>query len=86
MISLLFSSFVYRDGTRDGGEWISLENKLLHMFDYQKFSGNRRLKAMIRDAEANLSNELSEDDLDHVFAAGDVDQEALEKLKTKWNK
>ncbi len=43
---------------------------LKEMFDYQKFSGNSRLAAMIKDTESRYGAILSEDDLDMVSAAG----------------
>lgn len=53
-----------------------MERRIKNIFDYQRFSSNLRLSAMIADVEqryAELSdNELSDEDLDFVNAAGDM--------------
>lgn len=47
-----------------------METKLKRLFDYQKFENNSRLAALIADTEARYGDELSEDSLDFVNAAG----------------
>ena len=49
-----------------------MEKTLKRLFDYQKFSGNSRLEAMIRDTESRYDSVLSDDDLEYVNAAGDI--------------
>ncbi len=48
-----------------------METKLQRLFDYQKFEGNSRLAALIADTESRCMQELSDDDLEMVNAAGD---------------
>lgn len=48
-----------------------MENKLKKMFDYQLFSGNSRLESMMKDAESRYPEELSDEDLFLVNAAGE---------------
>ena len=47
------------------------EKKLNRLFDYQKFEQNTKLAKMIDEAENRYSNELSDDFLEYVNAAGD---------------
>lgn len=53
-----------------------MERRIKNIFDYQRFSSNLRLSAMIADVEQRYaelsSSELSDDDLDFVNAAGDL--------------
>ena len=49
-----------------------MEKKLKRVFDYQSFSQNRRLSAMIEDVE-NRYRELDEEELFFVSAAGNTD-------------
>lgn len=48
-----------------------MENKLQRLFDYQRFEGNSKLAALIADTESRCMQELSDDDLEMVSAAGD---------------
>lgn len=47
-----------------------MENKIKALFEFQRFSGNKRLEAMINDAENRYRNELSDEDVEIVSAAG----------------
>lgn len=47
-----------------------MENKIKALFEFQKFSGNKRLEAMINDAESRYRNELSDEEVEIVSAAG----------------
>lgn len=47
-----------------------MENKIKALFEFQKFSGNKRLDAMINDTESRYRNELSDDEVEIVSAAG----------------
>lgn len=47
-----------------------MEKKLSQLFDFQHFSGSKRLAAVIGDVESRYSQELSDDDLLTVNAAG----------------
>ena len=49
-----------------------MEKILKRVFDYQRFSPNRRLSKMIAETQ-NRYQALSDDDLFHVTAAGDID-------------
>ena len=49
-----------------------MENKLRRVFDYQKFTSNRRLGAMIAETERRYQA-LNDDELFLVSAAGDTD-------------
>ena len=57
-----------------------MERMLRRVFDYQRFSPNRRLSAMIEEVE-NRYRLLDEEELSLVAAAGDTDitNELLEK-------
>lgn len=54
-----------------------MENRLKSLFDYQRFESNFRLARLIEETENrylyNDSEELSDDDLELVNAAGDID-------------
>lgn len=56
-----------------------MEKTLKRLFDYQKFSGNSRLEAMIRDTESRYDNVLSDDDLEYVNAAGSAYHQKRDK-------
>lgn len=47
-----------------------MENKIKAIFEFQRFAGNKRLDAMINDAEDRYRNELSDEDVEIVSAAG----------------
>ena len=47
-----------------------MEQKLSRLFDFQKFSRNPRLEAMLADAEGRY-HALADEDLEMVSAAGD---------------
>ena len=54
---------------------VNMINKLKYTLDYQRFSPNSRLSAMIEDVESRYAEprfrELSDDDLFFVAAAGE---------------
>lgn len=52
-----------------------MENKLRKLFDYQKFERSPELDALIAQTHARYGEEISEDDLEHVAAAGEPDGE-----------
>lgn len=52
---------------------------LKDLFEYQKFAGNSRLEAMIKDTESRYGSKLGIDDLELVSAAGTPEQ--IEKQK-----
>ena len=58
-----------------------MENKIKALFEFQRFSGNKRLEAMINDTESRYRNELSDEDVENVSAAGS----GLPKKKTLGN-
>ena len=47
-----------------------MENKIKALFEFQRFSGNKRLDAMINDTESRYRNEISDDELESINAAG----------------
>lgn len=49
-----------------------MEKKLRNLFDFQRFSQNERLAAIIADTEERYSNVISDDDLEAVNAAGEI--------------
>lgn len=53
-------------------EEIDVERMLRRVFDYQRFSPNRRLSAMIEEVE-NRYRALGDEELSLVAAAGDTD-------------
>ena len=61
-------------------EEIDVERMLRRVFDYQRFSPNRRLSAMIEEVK-NPYRSLDDEELSLVAAAGDTDitNELLEK-------
>lgn len=50
-----------------------MENKLKSAFEFQRFSPNSRLSKLIAETEAKYGAEISDDDLDFVNAAGEID-------------
>lgn len=51
-----------------------MENVLKNLMDYQRFEGNARLAKLIQETENRYCNELNDDDLELVNAAGDINQ------------
>ena len=49
-----------------------MEQTLKQLLDYQRFAGNRRLGAILADAESRYATALSDDDLEWVSAAGEA--------------
>ena len=50
-----------------------MEKKLRALFDFQRFECNAKLAAMIDRAESCCAEALSDDDLEYVCAAGEID-------------
>lgn len=48
-----------------------MEKKLKKLFDYQRFEKNERLEKIIEETESRYAQELSDDDLSLVNAAGE---------------
>lgn len=59
---------------------MALENDIIRLFDYQKFALNEKLKKLIDEAEKeyDLVSELSDEDIEQVWAAGDPDSAYLD--------
>ena len=55
------------------------ETKLKELFELQNFSENPHLKRLIEETESRYGCELSDDMLDLVNAAGDMDAARLRK-------
>lgn len=60
-----------------------MEQILPTLLDLQRFVGNTRLDAMLREAEDDCGVALTEDELGYVNAAGDTDicRKQLEEKK-----
>lgn len=50
-----------------------MEKKINKLFDYQKFEKNAHLAKLIEETESRYANEISDDDLELVSAAGEED-------------
>lgn len=63
-----------------------MENKLSRLFDYQKYSPNDKLSSIIADVESRYSlgiQELSDDELGMLNAAGNTDTMRIKKEEKK---
>ncbi|MBQ0097881.1 MAG: hypothetical protein KBS62_02955 [Oscillospiraceae bacterium] len=49
-----------------------MEEKLKRLFDFQKFEKNEKLSALIEETQKRYAEELSEEDLEQICAAGDI--------------
>ncbi len=59
-----------------------MDKDLEKLFDFQRFAENKRLSAMLAQAEESLTRTLSDEELELVNAAGDPAAEAAkQKLK-----
>lgn len=52
---------------------MSTTKKLTALFDYQRFEGNKKLQALIDETETRYAYALSDDDLEWVNAAGEIE-------------
>ena len=52
------------------------QSLLIRLFDYQKFDPAPSLSAVCKEAEQLFEEELSDDAISGVFAAGDIEQTA----------
>ena len=50
-----------------------MENKLKKLFDFQKFEMNSELSFLISDTHSRSARALSDNELDFIFAAGEID-------------
>jgi len=50
-----------------------MEKKLRSLFDFQRFQKNKRLEEVICQSQARYENALSDEQLDMVNAAGEID-------------
>lgn len=57
------------------------EQVLKRLFDFQKFSRNSRLEALIRDTDSRQATALSESELSFVNAAGVPEMMGLQSRK-----
>ncbi len=48
-----------------------MDKRLKTLFDYQRFKGDPKLEKIIDDTESRYSEELSDDEISIVSAAGD---------------
>lgn len=56
-----------------------MDKRLKLLFDYQRFQNNGRLAGLIEKTEKKYSNELSDEMLELVNAAGDTDLKKTKK-------
>lgn len=49
-----------------------MKNIVKNLFDFQKFKTNEHLAGLIAETESRYAKELSEDDLEIINAAGDI--------------
>ncbi len=56
-----------------------MKDILRELFDYQRFEGNRRLAALIERAAISHAESLSDEDLEYVNAAGEIDAARIGK-------
>lgn len=56
-----------------------VEKRLRALFEYQRFQRNSHLASLIEETEEKYSHELSDDDLELVNAAGDMDNAGKKK-------
>ena len=61
------------------GYHMKKELNIKQLFEFQRFSGNPRLQQLIEKTESRYGCELSDDTLELVNAAGDMDAEKLRK-------
>ena len=54
------------------------EKKLKLLFDFERFEKNKRLERLINETENRYKNELSDDDIEIVSAAGGI-EDLIEK-------
>lgn len=52
---------------------MSTTKKLTALFDYQRFERNKKLQALIDETETRYAYALSDDDLEWVNAAGEIE-------------
>lgn len=52
---------------------MSTTKKLKALFDYQRFEDNKKLQALIDETETRYAYALSDDDLEWVNAAGEIE-------------
>lgn len=52
---------------------IIMEKMLSRLFDFQRFQNNERIKNMIADTESLYNGAISDDMLEFVNAAGEID-------------
>lgn len=50
-----------------------MENKLKKLFEFQRFEKNPELEALIAETHSRSAMALSDDDLNFVNAAGEID-------------
>lgn len=48
-----------------------MEKKLKQLFDFQRFTGNKRLDSIIKQAETSYGRILSDEEMEWVNAAGE---------------
>lgn len=58
-----------------------MEEKLELLFDYQRFQKNHRIEQLLREMESRYGEELTEDALSQVSAAGEVTREGKKEFR-----
>lgn len=62
-----------------------MENKLKKLFEFQRFENNSQLEDLIAGTHARYGNALSDDDLEFVNAAGELEIFLNEEEENKNN-
>ena len=60
-----------------------MSDRLKSLFEYQKFEKNDKLDKLIKETEGRTLDRLSDDALDMVNAAGNIEKIKVSKLKNK---
>ncbi len=63
-----------------------MKNIVKNLFDFQKFKANKHLAALIAETESRYTKELSEDDIELINAAGDINAVIRSSQKTEGKK
>ena len=63
-----------------------MKNIVKNLFDFQKFKANKHLADLIAETESRYAKELSEDDLEIINAAGDINAVIRSSKKTEGKK
>lgn len=63
-----------------------MKNTVKNLFDFQKFKANKHLADLIAGTESRYTRELSDDELESINAAGDINAVIRSSQKTEGKK